>query len=152
MSPYVDVSDLDKPFADASDMDASVPDCECVAEIMRTDFIWTKAKPPERAFQWEFQIIEGDYTGGVVKKTSLLRSDLLRWLKIDLSRCGMRFATLSELQQHQRDLWGLTVQLKLVTKPDKKGKDRQNVWIQKTKDQENERSYEPPPPEEETPF
>lgn len=127
---YMDVSDLDNAYRDAEVLDfEKVPDGTYQAMVHTVQFKWIKSKPPERAFEWTFKVISGQMRGARIWKTSLLRDDLLRFLKTDVSRFGLKINTLSELQSRLSELLDCIAEIKVETKKDREGKERTNVYI-----------------------
>ncbi len=144
MSTYVDMTDLDDEFkhAQGSLSGVGVPDGIYEARIEQVGFEYARSGN-ERLFRWIFETTD---TGQKIRKTHLIRKELLHWLKKDLERCGWKPQSLTEIQQKCRPLLvGLTVKLRVETK-ETKGEPRQNVYIEKCFDPLPDDQNEPPPP------
>ena len=152
MSEYVEVSDLDNDFATASERP---PDGQYDVVLRNTRFKWLKTKPPERAFEFLFEISSGAFSGTKISKIAFLRPNLMHWLKTDLSRLGVAFGKLTELQQRQSILHGIQVRIELKTKTDRNNNERQNVFIIKADETAQPAERGAPPssvPENDIPF
>lgn len=155
MAKFVDVSDMDDRYSRArtDDFD-SVPDDEYRAIIIKAEFKWFGQSSQERIYEWNFEIMSGEFQGAVLQKLNFLRTDdQFKWLKIDMSKCGVKHHTLSQIQQHQQDLIGMEVAIKTQTKDGKNGP-RQYVYIvnRVEKAQQSAAPSGPPPVEDDIPF
>ena len=148
----MDFSDLDQAFEDSETAEfGSVPDGQYEFVIAAVDFRWTKNDNPIRQFGWRLKITEGEHRGQSVFKTSSLDPLHMKWLKGDLKTCGLQVRNLSDLQNRKDKLLGLEGHMMLVTKADRKGTPRQNIYIQRTSAQKlfsdpQPGSQGPPPP------
>lgn len=148
---------LDRKFAEAdTSMDRNneiaVPDGIYRVAVVGADFKETQTR--KQLFIWTFKVIEGNYIDTTIEKTVLLREDLLKWLKIDIHKCGWKAQSVTEIYEGRDRLVGLELDIKLTTK-----NDRQNIWIHKlitgdeTVEQDPPRGDRPPPPgDDDIPF
>ncbi len=84
--------------------------------------------------KWQLEILNGEFSGRYLFRNNLFGSpDNLRFLKADLSRCGLVLGKLSELPDRLGQLLDveIEVQKKTTTKGDK---EYSNVYIQKRLD------------------
>ena len=79
--------------------------------------------------EWSLVVIEGDYRGRWIFRYSGLGSEEnLRFLKKDLTKCGVSLDRISDLQHRLRDLLDVVVEVELKTKASN-GKQYQNSYI-----------------------
>jgi len=82
-------------------------------------------------FTWTLRIEGGEQNNKIVKKDSMLRPDLMMWIKKDIETCGVTVNDFTELlhPEKREEFVGILLDVSVVTKPDNKGVTRTNYYI-----------------------
>lgn len=95
----IDLARFDDDFAAAPVEEkefGDIPDGKYRVAVDRVEITTTKRKTP--ALKWRLRILDGQYRGRILFRTSVLSSpQTIAWLKSDLHICGVDLQKLSEL-------------------------------------------------------
>lgn len=121
MTNAFDLSDLDHmgDYADteAPDTNDAVPDGRYTAFVEHIEL--THTKTDKRRLSWRLKIIGPSHVGRCVFNDHLLETpDNLKWLKRDLTTCGIELSAWSELPHRLEDLLDLVLEVQVKTKGD----------------------------------
>lgn len=128
-----DLSHLDDQYSKAeapAAMGDNVPDGKYQVRVESVVLDVTRATN-EPILKWQLEVLNGEHAGRYIFRNNLFASeDNLRFLKADLSKCGLELQRLSDLPHRLEELLDIELEIKQQTK--KNGdKEYRNVYFQK---------------------
>lgn len=99
-----------------------VPDGRYRAEVERVELKRARTNSP--MLEWVLLLIAGEYAGEKVYYHRTISAKTVRWIKQDLSVCGLDPEKLSDVAEHLPSLAGAQVEFSLKTKGE-----HRNVYI-----------------------
>lgn len=106
--PRGDLTHLDEEFAAAPKQSReTIPDGRYVVRVMRVDLTTTR-RTGQPVLRWMLRILEPAFVGRVLWRQHVLATaGNLRWVKSDLSMCGLELERLSDLPSRLDHLRGV---------------------------------------------
>ena len=104
--------------------DAGVPDGEYPVVVEQVDLTRSQTSGSSMMV-WRFRILDGAYTGRVVRKNRVITERTIPWVKEELTKSGLKLERLSELPQRIPDLAGRELRILKRTRDG-----NSNVYIQ----------------------
>ena len=114
----VDLSALDQDFRAAPKASTAIPDGHYPVRIEHVELSTTRSSR-RPVLKWTLRPLVPEYRNRLLWKKSVLRSpDGMKWLKHDLSLCGIELDKLSDLPTHLDSLVGIELHVTKRTRGD----------------------------------